>query len=118
MRLQLLPRKDVVDIDTFEDLEIAEEKLRFRKKNTILKEPLINQISDYNQLLLRCLSHENFASREPIFEKYDKQVQGRSIMESGQNDAGILAPFNSDDYPEEIQDIEEALKKELLESFQ
>lgn len=37
VRLQLLPRKDVVDIDTFEDLEIAEEKLRFRKKNTINK---------------------------------------------------------------------------------
>ena len=81
----------------------------FTKNNIIHKEPLINQISDYNQLLLQCLSHENFASREPIFEKYDKQVQGRSIMESGQNDAGVLAPFNSDEYPEEIQDIGIAL---------
>jgi phosphoribosylformylglycinamidine synthase len=54
-------------------------------------------------VLLRILSHENVASRSPVFERYDKQVQGRTIIEAGWADAGVLAPFNEDQYPEEIQ---------------
>ena len=39
------------------------------------------------------------ASREPVFEQYDKQVQGRTQMETGVADAGVMAPFNSKKYP-------------------
>ena len=49
------------------------------------------------------LSHENIASRSIIYESYDKQVQGRTISEAGKSDSGVLAPFNSDDYPKEIR---------------
>jgi phosphoribosylformylglycinamidine synthase len=49
------------------------------------------------------------ASREPIFEKYDKQVQGRVHTETGLADSGIMAPFNSEKYPEEIRNIGIAL---------
>ena len=60
---------------------------------------------DLNQIIVELISHENIASRKPIYEKYDKQVQGRVYKETGIADAGILAPFNSSDYPDEIRNI-------------
>jgi phosphoribosylformylglycinamidine synthase len=55
------------------------------------------------------ISHENIASRAVVFESYDKQVQGRTIIESGMSDAGVMAPFNSDEYPKEIRRVGIAL---------
>lgn len=78
-----------------------------RKLN--LSEPDIPEPSDYNQILLDILSHENMASREVVFETYDKQVQGRTIVEAGMADGGVMAPFNSEKYPEEIRNIGIAL---------
>ena len=75
-------------------------------------EPDIPDPSDYNVILLKILSHENMASREPIFETYDKQVQGRVYIETGLADAGIVAPFNSEKYPEEIRNIGIALSSD------
>lgn len=66
-------------------------------------EPEIPTPTDFNQLLLKLLAHENIASRAPIFEMYDKQVQGRTIIEAGFADAGVTAPFNEEKYPEEIR---------------
>jgi phosphoribosylformylglycinamidine synthase len=72
-------------------------------------EPDIPEPSDFNETLLKILAHENMASREPVFEAYDKQVQGRVHTETGLADAGILAPFNSKNYPEEIRNTGLAL---------
>ena len=72
-------------------------------------EPALPEPTDYNQTLLNILSHENMASREPIFEQYDKQVQGRIYMETGLADSGVMAPFNSEKYPEEIRNVGVAL---------
>ncbi|PJE12269.1 phosphoribosylformylglycinamidine synthase subunit PurL [Legionella sp.] len=66
-------------------------------------EPSAFTVDDYNALLLKLLAHENIASRAPIYETYDKQVQGRSVIEPGWADAGVIAPFNEDKYPEEIR---------------
>ncbi len=52
-----------------------------RGKNNI-NEPVVAKPTDFNQLLLKMLAHENIASRAPIFETYDKQVQGRTIIEA------------------------------------
>ena len=71
--------------------------------------PNIPVITDYNQILLDLLSHENMASREPVYEKYDKQVQGRVYTEAGLADSGVMSPFNSNDYPEEIRKVGIAL---------
>jgi len=49
------------------------------------------------------------ASREPLFEQYDKQVQGRIYTETGLADSGVMAPFNSEKYPEEIRNVGIAL---------
>ena len=61
------------------------------------------------QVLLQLLAHENIASRAPIFETYDKQVQGRTVIEAGWADAGVMQPFNEDQYPEEIRQVGIAL---------
>lgn len=63
----------------------------------------------YHRTLLSLLSHENIASRAPIFETYDKQVQGRTIIEAGFADAGVMQPFDEDKYPEEIRQVGIAL---------
>ena len=73
------------------------------------KEPNIPILDNYNSVLIDLLSHENISSREPIYEQYDKQVQGRIMVETGSADAGVLAPFNSKDYPEEIRNTGIAL---------
>ncbi len=53
--------------------------------------------------LLSLLTDPNLASRKPIYECYDKQVQGRTVIERGEAAAGVMAPFNSEDYPAEIR---------------
>jgi len=63
----------------------------------------------FNNMILKLLAHENIASRSPIFETYDKQVQGRTMIEAGFADAGVMAPFNEDQYPEEIRGVGIAL---------
>jgi len=80
-----------------------------KNPQNIFKEPRLSRPQDYNSILLQLLGHENICSRTAVFESYDKQVQGRVVVETGQADAGVLAPFNSSDYPAEIQDLGIAL---------
>ena len=72
--------------------------------------PEKNEHNCYNQIFLKILSHENVASREPIYEKYDKQVQGITIIEPGEADAGVMQPFKDEKYPAEIRNTGIALK--------
>jgi phosphoribosylformylglycinamidine synthase II len=74
-----------------------------------LAEPALAMPTDVNAVLLQLLAHENIASRAPLFEKYDKQVQGRTILEAGVADAGVLQPFNEDKYPAAIRQTGVAL---------
>ncbi|TAK76914.1 MAG: phosphoribosylformylglycinamidine synthase subunit PurL, partial [Gammaproteobacteria bacterium] len=72
-------------------------------KTAATKEPHFSPLTNYNEVLLALLAHENIASRAPIIETYDKQVQGRTVIEAGWADAGVMQPFNEDQYPEEIR---------------
>lgn len=72
-------------------------------KTSSAVEPDLAAPSDFNAVLLQLLAHENIASRSPIFETYDKQVQGRTVVEAGWADAGVMQPFNEDRYPPEIR---------------
>lgn len=72
-------------------------------------EPNLSTPKNFNEVLLKLLAHENIASRAPIFEMYDKQVQGRTIIEAGEADAGVMQPFNEEKYPEEIRQVGIAL---------
>ena len=68
-------------------------------------EPDLQEPKDYNGVLEMILSHENICCRSSVYETYDKQVQGRTIVEPGESDAGVLAPFNNSQYPKEIRKI-------------
>tara|TARA_S200000501_G_scaffold326351_1_gene324863 strand:- start:11066 stop:13399 length:2334 start_codon:yes stop_codon:yes gene_type:complete len=81
----------------------------FENPNLSFYEPDLSISKDLGTILLKVLAHENIASREPIYEKYDKQVQGRVNVESGVADSGVLTPFNSTDYPREIRKVGIAL---------
>jgi phosphoribosylformylglycinamidine synthase subunit PurL len=73
------------------------------------QEPQLPQPTDYRAILLSLLAHQNIASRAPVLETYDKQVQGRTFIEAGYADAGVLQPFNDERYPTEIQQTGVAL---------
>lgn len=81
----------------------------YEPRKTLFTEPDLPKKSDFSDILLTILSHENIASREVVFETYDKQVQGRTVVEAGAADAGIMAPFNSERYPKEIRNVGIAL---------
>lgn len=54
-----------------------------------------------SEIFLKILASENISSRLPIFERYDKVVQGQTVIETGLADAGLIAPFRSrEDVPE------------------
>ena len=75
------------------------------EKPVSFSEPDFPVPSDLSRILFPILSHENVASRAPLYENYDKQVQGRTIVEAGMGDSGVIRPFGSPDFPREIQDI-------------
>ena len=73
-----------------------------KKESKQLSEVLPENM-DYNDLMLKILSHENVASRAAIYESYDKNVQGRVVNERGKTNAGVVAPFDSKKFPKEIK---------------
>lgn len=81
----------------------------YAKQSTSLTEPNLSAPTDFNAVLLSLLAHENIASRSPVIETYDKQVQGRTIVEAGWADAGVMQAFNEEKYPEEIRHVGVAL---------
>ena len=72
---------------------------------------------NYNETLLNILGHENVASRLPVYEQYDKQVQGIAVIEPGEADAGVTQPFKDDKYPEEIRNIGVALSVDQVPRY-
>jgi phosphoribosylformylglycinamidine synthase subunit PurL len=69
------------------------------------KEPLIAPLVSPNDIFRQLLGHENIASRKPLYETYDKQVQGSTVLEAGEGNSGVLCPFNEVAYPPEIRSI-------------
>ena len=72
---------------------------------------------NYNETLLNILQHENVASRLPVYEQYDKQVQGIAVIEPGEADAGVTQPFKDKKYPEEIRNIGVALSVDQVPRY-
>ena len=59
-----------------------------------LKEPEIDEGNlDVNKIFVQLLQSENISSRHFVYNKYDKNVQGNTIIEAGEADAGVLAPL-------------------------
>jgi len=60
---------------------------------TRFAEPELDEPKDYSDLLLRLLSHPNICSRRRVYEHYDTNVLGNTIIPPGYADAGLLAPI-------------------------
>ncbi len=59
-----------------------------------LSEPEIDESSlDLNKLCVQLLGANNICSKHSVYNKYDKNVQGNSIIEAGEADAGVMAPL-------------------------
>ncbi|MBA4336951.1 phosphoribosylformylglycinamidine synthase subunit PurL [bacterium] len=97
---------DALAVDITEGIQY-DRAIKAQIKN--LSEPELEEKSDYTADLIELLGSENIASRRPIYEKYDKQVRGDTIIESGEADAGVLAPLLGEDVPEEYKKIGVAL---------
>lgn len=88
--------------------EVTKGFLYHREVGELPKSPETTPLSesgDYRKSLLSMLSHENVADASVLYEKYDKQVQGRTQSDAGAGDAGVITPFNEEKYPREIRDI-------------
>lgn len=59
-----------------------------------LSEPEIDENDlDMNKICVQLLGANNICSKHSVFNKYDKNVQGNSIIEAGEADAGVMAPL-------------------------
>lgn len=61
--------------------------------------------SEIQGLFLKMISGENLASRKPVFEGYDKQVQGMVVIEAGEADSSIITPLIDEDVPAEAKKV-------------
>ncbi|MBU0670959.1 phosphoribosylformylglycinamidine synthase subunit PurL [Patescibacteria group bacterium] len=68
-------------------------KRKLKKVDKKLKEPKVAEPESYNDMFMKILGHENVASRRCVYENYDKHVQGFTVLESGEADAGVMAPL-------------------------
>ena len=59
-----------------------------------LTEPELDEVKlDLNQIFVQLLGSKNICSRKSVYNKYDKNVQGNTIIEAGEADAGVISPL-------------------------
>ncbi len=78
---------------------LAEEKI---KK---FSEPTRPTEIDLKTMWLDILAHENVASRQVIYDRFDKQVQNLVTFELGVADAGVFRPFDTLEFPKEVRQV-------------
>ena len=60
---------------------------------------------DFEKTLKKLLASENISSRKPIYEKYDKQVQGGTLRDAGNGGSAIIQPLVNTKAPLELKKI-------------
>ncbi len=101
--------KKIIDCQASDLTKGLEYDRPYKPPETKWQEPDLPAPKDYNKLLLAILAHANIASRSPIYERYDKTVQGITVIEPGQADAGVMKPLLDEDIPKEIKKVGIAL---------
>lgn len=86
------------------DRPFADPKRTFTEPE--FEEPTGEALED---IFLKILASDNIASRLPIFEGYDKVVQGQTVFEPGMADAGLIVPFRHREDAPELHKIGAAL---------
>lgn len=75
------------------------------KKKQFKKEAFDLKKIDLNKILIKLLSSENISSRKPIYEKYDKQVQGLTKLDGGNGASAIIQPLLNTESPANLKKI-------------
>jgi phosphoribosylformylglycinamidine synthase II len=57
-------------------------------------EGLQTEPEEPGKTLLALLATPNLCSRRPVFDHYDRNVQGNTVVEAGEADAGVIAPWH------------------------
>ncbi len=71
-----------------------------------------------NKLFVQLLGSENIASRHFIYNKYDKNVQGNTIIEAGEADAGVIAPLlDNEEAGEEVKKVGVAVTQDGISQY-
>ncbi|MFH0834509.1 MAG: phosphoribosylformylglycinamidine synthase subunit PurL [Patescibacteria group bacterium] len=60
---------------------------------------------NFEEILRKLIASENISSRKPIFEKYDKQVQGGTFRDAGNGGSAIIRPLVNTTAPDDLQKI-------------
>ncbi|MCF7846023.1 MAG: phosphoribosylformylglycinamidine synthase subunit PurL [Candidatus Peribacteraceae bacterium] len=60
---------------------------------------------DTEKILRKLLASENISSRKPIYEKYDKQVQGATYQDAGGGGSAIIRPLVNTAAPKALKKI-------------
>lgn len=84
----------VIDARATDITEGLQYKRPTKEKIYKVSEPKIDESKlDLNKLFVQLLGAKNICSRRAVYSKYDKTVQGNSIIEAGEADAGVMAPL-------------------------
>jgi phosphoribosylformylglycinamidine synthase II len=85
----------VIDAQAKDICEGLQYKREIKPKDySHLKEPEIDESTlNMNKIFVQLLGAKNICSRHSIYNKYDKNVQGNTIIEPGEADAGMIAPL-------------------------
>lgn len=76
-----------------------------KKPREFPSQPLDFEKLNWPKVLRDLLKSENIASRRPIYEKYDKQVQGGTVVDTGHGSGAIIQPLINTQAPEELKKI-------------
>jgi phosphoribosylformylglycinamidine synthase len=66
---------------------------KIKEKAYTGKEPDWTEVKNMEEVVLKVLAHPAVACKKPVYEHYDKNVQGLVEIEAGMADAGVIAPL-------------------------
>jgi phosphoribosylformylglycinamidine synthase II len=67
-----------------------------RPRQKSFPEPVVEDLQEYSQILLKILGSPNIASREHVYRYYDTEVMGNAVIRPGEADAGLIAPVRDE----------------------
>ena len=79
-------------------------KRPIKETKTVQHSEPLPEIKNHNTIIETLLKNENISSRAPVYESYDKNVQGRTILERGTSEAGVVSAFDKS-FPKEIRKV-------------
>jgi len=109
----------VIDARATDITEGLQYKRPTKEKFYNVSEPKIDEIKlDLNKLFVQLLGAKNICSRRAVYNKYDKTVQGNSIIEAGEADAGLIAPLlDMEGVSKEVQKVGVAITSDGISRY-